>query len=64
MISRISELYETIKSNSIRIVRGDDFLPYLSPLQPYVGYGEEIVLGEASHTWSIVNGIFITFYYV
>ena len=44
------------------MVRGDDFVPYLSPLQPYVGYGEEIVLGQASHTWSIVNGI--TFYYV
>ena len=41
----------------VRIVRSDDFLPHLSPIAPYVGFGHEVIVEKSSNLWSIVFGV-------
>ena len=47
------QLYCGMTENMVRIVRSDDFLPHLSPIPPYVGFGDEVVVEKSSNLWNI-----------
>ena len=50
-----------MSTNVVRIVRSDDFLPYLSPLAPYVGFGDEVIVEKSSNLWNIGVGVITSF---